>query len=108
MQSLEQLRTWGVMGLMGVPSEFRGAVSDDGRQVSLAGMQLGSVPEWLENLTGISRLDLGGNQLASVPEWLGNLTGLTRLDLGGNQLASVPEWLGNLTGLTRLNLPVIS
>ena len=92
------------MGLMRVPSEFRGAVSDDGRQVSLAGMQLGSVPEWLENLTGISRLDLGGNQLASVPEWLGNLTGLTRLDLDGNQLASVPEWLGNLTGLARLNL----
>ena len=54
-------------------------MSDDGRQVSLAGMQLASVPEWLGNLTALTTLDLSGNQLASVPEWLGNLTALTEL-----------------------------
>ena len=64
-----------------MPSEFRERVSDDGRQVSLAGMRLASVPEWLGNLTALTTLDLGGNQLASVPEWLGNLTALTELDL---------------------------
>lgn len=35
------------MNLVGVPPEFRERVSDDGKQVSLAGMQLASVPEWL-------------------------------------------------------------
>ena len=89
---------------LAVPSEFRERLSDDGRQVSLAGMRLGSVPEWLGNLTGLTKLDLSGNQLASVPEWLGNLAGLTELYLFDNQLASVPEWLGNLTALTILNL----
>lgn len=48
------------MNLIGVSSEFRRRVSDDGRQVSLAGMQLASVPEWLGSLTAFTRLDLGG------------------------------------------------
>jgi GTPase SAR1 family protein len=67
-------------------------------------MQLASVPEWVENLTALTKLDLSGNQLASVPEWLGNLTALTKLDLSRNELASVPDSLGNLTALTTLNL----
>jgi internalin A len=92
------------MNLTGVPSEFRERVSVDGRQVSLAGMQLGSVPEWLGNLTALTTLNLNGNHLGSVPEWLGNLTALTSLDLSRNRLGSVPEWLGNLTALTSLDL----
>jgi len=56
------------MNLVGVPSEFRGRVSDDGRQVFLAGMQLPSVPEWPGNLTALTTLDLSGNQLASPVE----------------------------------------
>jgi hypothetical protein len=49
------------MILKGVPSEFRERVSDDGRQISLEGMQLASVPEWLGNLTALTELDLYGN-----------------------------------------------
>jgi Leucine-rich repeat (LRR) protein len=56
---------------LGVPLEFRGRVSDDGRQELLTGMQLASVPEWLWNMTGLSILDLSDNELTSVPEWMG-------------------------------------
>ena len=73
------------MNPVGVPSEFRERVFDDGRHVILAGMQLDSVPEWLGNLA-VTTLDLRGNRLASVPESLGNLTALTTLDLRGNRL----------------------
>ncbi len=55
------------MNLAGVPPEFRERVSDDGRQVVLAGSQLASVPEWLGNLTALTTLRLGDNRLASVP-----------------------------------------
>jgi internalin A len=92
------------MNLVGVPPEFRGRVSDDGRQMSLARMRLVSVPEWLGNLTTLTRLDLSRNQLTSVPEWLGNLTTLSTLDLSRNRLASLPESLGDLTALTTLDL----
>jgi Leucine-rich repeat (LRR) protein len=54
---------WGVMNLSGVPSEFRERVSDDGRQVSLAGMELASVPESLGNLTALTTLNLSDNLL---------------------------------------------
>ncbi len=95
----------GNMDLLGIPQEFREHVSDDGRHLMLAGMQLIAVPDWVGNLTALTALDLGGNQLAAVPESLGNLTALTRLDLGGgNQLTAVPELLGNLTALTTLHL----
>lgn len=86
-----------------VPPEFHDRVSDDGSQF-LYGVQLAEVPEWLGNLTALTRLSLGGNQLAEVPESLGNLTALSQLNLGGNRLASVPGWLGNLTALTTLDL----
>ena len=60
MQLLEELRTQGgrIMNLVRVPSEFRERVSDDGRQVFLASMQLASVPEWLGNLIALTELDL--------------------------------------------------
>ena len=92
------------MNLRGVPPEFRARVSNDGSQVSLSGLRLASVPEWLGNLTALTTLNLNGNQLASVPESLGNLTALTELDLSVNQLASLPGSLGNLTALTSLRL----
>ena len=82
------------MTLRGVPSEFREQVSDDGRQVSLAGMHLAAAPEWLKSLTSLTILDLSRNQLASVPEWLGNLASLITLDLSRNQLASNPGIAG--------------
>lgn len=51
------------MNLAGVPTEFRAQVSDDGRQVSLKGMQLVSVPEWL----GLIRKDAAPAVAARSP-----------------------------------------
>jgi internalin A len=92
------------MNLSGVPSDLRGRVSDDGRQVTLRYLNLTSVPEWLRDLDAVTTLDLSGNQLRSIPEWLTDMTALTTLNLFGNQLRSVPEWLGDMTALTTLNL----
>jgi internalin A len=92
------------MDLSGVPEEFRSQVSDDGRELNLADLQLQSAPEWLRDLTDLIRLDLSGNRLTTIPEWFGNLTALTELYLGGNRLATIPDTLGELTALTRLFL----
>jgi internalin A len=92
------------MSQAGVPSDFGGRVSDDGRQASLANLQLTSMPGWLVDLTELTTLDLSGNQLTSLPESLGKLTALQTLDLSRNQLGSLPESLGNLTALCALNL----
>ena len=70
----------------------------------LSSNQLTSLPEWIGNLTNLTRLDLHSNQLTSLPESLGNLTNLTELYLSENQLISLPESLGNLTNLTKLDL----
>jgi Leucine-rich repeat (LRR) protein len=70
-QLLEELRTKRIMNLAEVPSQFHERVSDGGKRVSLVGMQLTLVPEWLENLPMLTKLDLSDNQLASVPEWPG-------------------------------------
>ena len=92
------------MDLSGVPEEFRDRVSDDGRELNLADLQLQSVPEWLRDLTELIRLDLSGNRLTAFPEWIGNLTELTELYLGGNRLTAIPDTVGNLTALTELYL----
>ncbi|MEQ4303143.1 Imm1 family immunity protein [Plantactinospora sp. B6F1] len=72
--------------------------------LDLSGHSLGTLPESLAELTGLTRLILVDNQLSALPEWLGNLTALTELGLGNNQLTVLPESLGNLTGLTWLGL----
>jgi Leucine-rich repeat (LRR) protein len=58
------------MDLLGIPQEFRGCVSDDGKRLVLAEMQLTAVPEWLGSLTALTWLDLSGNQLTAVPDSL--------------------------------------
>jgi Leucine-rich repeat (LRR) protein len=78
------------MALLGIPQEFRGRVSDDGKQLMLAGMQLTAVPDWVGNLTALTTLYLPGNQLTAVPGSLGNLAALTTLYLHDNQLTAVP------------------
>ena len=86
------------------PRLFRSSVSDDGTTVSLPGLALTSVPDWLEGFTDLTTLNLSDNHLFQLPEWLGNLTSLTTLDLGDNELMGLPSSLGNLTSLTDLIL----
>jgi len=110
-----------------VPREFRSCISDHGKRASLGDRQLVFVPEWLQDLPGLTHLDLSRNELTGIPEWLGslatlnhldlslnslialpeslgNLTALTELELAGNNMTAIPEWLGNLSVLTRLGL----
>jgi internalin A len=92
------------MDLLGIPHEFRGYMSADGKRLTLTTTQLTEVPHWLGNLTALTELYLSSNRLSAVPESLGNLTALTELYLSGNWLSAVPESLGNLTALTELRL----
>jgi immunity protein Imm1 of predicted polymorphic toxin system len=56
---------------------------------------------------GASSLDLSRRGLGTLPESLENLTGLTELFLWGNQLTVLPEWLGNPTaGEHPMNAPL--
>ncbi|HEV2373617.1 MAG TPA: hypothetical protein VGS19_15770 [Streptosporangiaceae bacterium] len=43
-------------------------MSDDGKRLVLARMQLTAVPDWLGNLTALTRLDLSENLLTAVPD----------------------------------------
>ena len=84
----------------------------------------GTIPEQLENLTALKKLDLGTalevcvgdvcrdveeherNQLTgTIPATLGNLASLESLAMGRNELSGpIPAELGNLSGLTLLAL----
>lgn len=62
------------------------------------------VPEWIGELTQLTRLNLYGNRIEALPESIGNLVNLVELNLGDNQLTSVPASIGRLTALTRVDL----
>jgi Leucine-rich repeat (LRR) protein len=85
--------------LQDVPDQFRSSVSDDGTSLVLSQMDLCAVPDWIANLTALTRLDLGGNRLTELPDWVGNLTSLAQLNLSFNDLTELPDWVGNLTAL---------
>jgi hypothetical protein len=51
----------GVMDLPGVPQRFRGDFSDDGKGLSLAEIQLTTLPDWAGNVTSLSNLYLNDN-----------------------------------------------
>lgn len=87
-----------------VPAEFQARVSDDGKIIRLANLNLTTVPEWLRTVKAATILDLNFNKLTALPEWLGDLTKLTTLYVGSNDLATLPYAIGNLTALTDLYL----
>ena len=67
----------------------------------------GNLPDKLEPLRNLTRLDLGDNKLTGpVPLWVGQLTYLTDLDLTSNNLdGDLHEWhLSGLVNLERLSL----
>ncbi|XP_017696519.2 receptor kinase-like protein Xa21 [Phoenix dactylifera] len=66
----------------------------------------GSIPEELENLEGLQKLDLSYNILTgNIPGTIGKLRNLGQLTLSGNRLSGpIPASLGNLTHLELLNL----
>ena len=66
----------------------------------------GPVPPGIENLTGLTKLQLYHRELTGqLPANIGNLTALTILEVDDNQLSGpLPASLGKLTGLTELLL----
>ena len=61
-----------------------------GSSLDLADLGLTVVPDWIGQLTALTRLDLNSNQLTAVPDSIGQLTALTTLDLSGNRYLSSP------------------
>jgi internalin A len=47
LRSRHRYDLWGLMDLVGIPQEFRDRLSDDGRRLSLARMELTEVPGWV-------------------------------------------------------------
>ena len=66
--------------------------------------QFAGLPDWIGDLTSLTRIDLNDCRLEAVPEWLVGLRRLTQLFLDNNRLTRIPEWLGDLRELTILRL----
>ncbi|XP_058098419.1 putative receptor-like protein kinase At3g47110 [Magnolia sinica] len=66
----------------------------------------GIIPSGIENLVGLTRLDIRENVLTgSIPIGIGNLNKVVELDLSINELSGqIPSSLGNLTSLSELHL----
>ncbi|KAL5101873.1 hypothetical protein RYX36_006200 [Vicia faba] len=66
----------------------------------------GVIPERIEQLIGLTYLDMGNNSLeGSIPNSIGKLKNLVRLVLQANKLSSnIPTNIGNLTILSELYL----
>ena len=62
------------------------------------------IPDETMQLINLQWLDLSHNQLISIPDSLGQLTNLTYLKLSHNHLTFVPDSLGQLTNLQYLYL----
>ena len=90
-----------------------GALSSESGQARLISLRVlhlhdnmltGSVPVWLEQLTGLERIDLSENQLTGeIPLGLGDLAKLEHLALSGNELTgTIPGKLAGLGNNSRL------
>ena len=67
-----------------------------------AGIDLSQFPSQALNLVNLELLDLGRNIITTVPSGISALTKLKSLNLSGNEIASLPETMGNLTALSDL------
>ncbi|MCU1763795.1 hypothetical protein NTD84_29290 [Pseudomonas sp. 14P_8.1_Bac3] len=62
----------------------------------------GYADAFLENFSGLRKLNLSDNELAELPESLGRMVHMTELDLSGNLLKLDAQAVARLRGLTRL------
>jgi subtilisin family serine protease/Leucine-rich repeat (LRR) protein len=66
--------------------------------LSLKDMQLTEVPDWVQNATGLTTLDLSGNELTTLPASLSSLSNLQYLYLNDNQFTQIPPVLAVMGG----------
>jgi hypothetical protein len=70
----------------------------------LSGHGLGFLPDWMGDVTSLTKLVLRRNRLERLPPSCARLVHLVHLDLTSNELSALPEWLGELRCLCRLQL----
>lgn len=63
-----------------------------------------SIPNEIQNLKNLRRLNLANNQLLEISEVLGELRNLTHLDLSNNKIKYLPSKVANLSKLESLFL----
>lgn len=73
-------------------------------ELGLSNCGLENLPQSIENLKSLEKLDLIGNELKTLPAFVGMLESLKVLALERNQLVSIPESIGNLKSLKILDL----
>jgi len=79
------------------------------RRLSLRNMQLQGIDaQFLGLFPNIIDLDLSGNRLTLIPEGIERLTQLRRVNLGNNQIALDDAGSGRLAQLTRLDSLILS
>ena len=81
-----------------------GQLSNNLRNVSLAGCAVDCLGPTLGRLLKLESLDASGNRIAAIHGSLGQLPRLSHLSLASNGLTRLPEGLTALTGLTSLDL----
>ncbi len=72
--------------------------------LDLSGMGLESLPTEIGQLTQLTRLNLRQNRLTTLPATIGKLTRLRELLVDDNYLTSIPEEIGNLSALREVSL----
>ena len=74
------------------------------KKLNLSYNKLTSLPDTIKNLNSLKELILSSNQLTSLPESIGNLKSLQTIGLSNNKLTTLPESIGNLKSLQTLGL----
>ena len=87
---------WDTFGVMIRGFHIVGLGLYDGRQISL--------PDGIERLEFLKKLNLCQNILESLPSTIGLLRSLVSLNLENNNLTSLPDAIGDLRSLTTLEL----
>lgn len=71
---------------------------------NFSGLEIEKLPESIDKLSQLTRLDVTENHLTSLPESIGALSQLTELNISRNHLTSLPESIGALSHLTELDI----
>ena len=67
--------------------------------LTLAGLDLPTLPKSIGRLTALQSLQCFNNQLTALPESIGRLVALRKLGCGNNRLTSLPRSIGQLATL---------
>ena len=61
-----------------------------------------SIPEWIQELTGLERLLLENNRISEIPSWMKEMKKIELLDLQSNRIMEIPSWICEMDRLKEL------